>query len=223
MKKTTILASLALSVATATAGVSYTPAPAPSGKGAAAPPPVNLCAGPISYNNVEILYANTDFDGSGDSGDGAILRLEHSLFENFYLTASAQYSDFDSGNTWMLSAGFGGYMPLTENIHLAADAGILYADWEYDYYLPGTTQGSSATRYTDSDNDTGWYVRPHLRAKWGCLTVHAGAQYSDISESEEWSYFINAYYQIAQAWDITAGWSDGDDTETITAGVRWRY
>jgi len=218
-KTTTLLATLALGVVSATAGV----APAPSGKGVAQPPPpMDPCAGPISYNNVELLYANTDFDGSSGSADGGILRVEYSPMENLYLTASAQYTDYDSGNIWMLTAGIGGYMPLTGNIHIAADAGVVYADWEYDYYY-SPTRGTQTSR-SYSDNDTGWYARPHLRAKWGCLTVHAGAQYTDISESEEWSYFINGYYQIAQAWDITAGYSDGDnDAQVITAGVRWRY
>ena len=217
-KTTTILASLALGMAAATAGVS--PAPAPTGKGVAAPP-MDPCAGPISYNNVELLYASTDFDGGGDSGDGAILRVEHSLMENFYITASASYSDYDYGNTWLLTAGVGGYVPLSEHIHLAADAGIVYVDWEQDYYT--AVKGTTVTRHTISDNDTGWYVRPHLRAKFGCLTMHAGAQYTDVSDSEDWSWFVNAYYQVAQAWDITAGYSDADEAQTWTAGVRWRY
>ena len=50
-KTTTILATLALGVVSAAAGV----APAPSGKGVSPPPPMDPCAGPISYNNVELL------------------------------------------------------------------------------------------------------------------------------------------------------------------------
>lgn len=220
-KTTTILATLALGVVSATAGVE----PAYSGKGVAQPPPpIDPCAGPISYNNVELLYANTDYDGYGDSSDGGILRVEYSPMTNLYFTASGQYTDYDYGNIWTLTAGIGGYVPLTENIHIAGDAGIVYADWEYDYVYSMPTKGTENNR-SYGDSDTGWYVRPHLRAKWGCLTVHAGALYTDISESEDWSWFVNAYYQIAQSWDITAGYADGGDSDaqTFTAGVRWRY
>ena len=221
MKKTsTILAALVMGVASANAGV----APAPTGKGVAMPPPMDPCAGPISYNNVELLYAYTDFDGYGDSADGGVLRAEYSPMANVYFTASVGYDDWSSGNMWRLSAGVGGYVPLTENIHLAADAGVIYADSEQDYYTQtGTGTSVVYTKHTRSDSDTGWYIRPHLRAKFGCLTIHAGAEYQDVSDSEDWTWFANAYYQVAQNWDLTVGYSDSDNAERVTAGVRYRY
>ena len=213
MKKTaTILAALALSMASSNAGV----APAPSGKSSPPPPPPpDPCAGPISYNNIELLYANTDWNGSSGSADGGVLRGEYSPMTNLYLTAGAAYSTDDYADTWLLSAGIGGYMPLTENIHIAADGGILYSDVDFDN--GNLTYGSS------SESDTGWYVRPHLRAKWGCLTVHAGALYTDIADEDDWAWFASVYYQLNANWDITAGYHDGDQFETITAGVRYRY
>jgi hypothetical protein len=215
MKKTaTILAALALGVATASAGV----APAPTGK-MPPPPPMDPCAGPISYNNIELLYASTDIDVADDSADGGVLRLEYSPMANLYLAGSVEYVDFDYGNLWMFTAGVGGYFPLTENIHLAADAGWLYIRAESD---------SESSMGDDSESESGWYVRPHLRAKWGCFTAHAGALYRDLgddwsSESSDWSWFINLYYQLNANWDLTVGYMDGDEFETITAGVRFRY
>lgn len=212
MKKTaTILAALALSVASSNAGV----APVVTGKSAPPPPPMDPCAGPISYSNIELLYANTDWGGYGGSSDGAILRIEYALGTNFYVTAGAAYSTDDYADEWLLNAGIGGYLPLTENIHVAADAGILYHSVDYDNGYE--TSGSS------SDSETGWYARPHLRGKFGCLTVHAGLMYTDIWDEDDWAWFVNAYYQLNANWDITAGYHDGDGFETITAGVRFRY
>jgi len=134
---------------------------------------------------------------------------------NLYLTAGAAYTTDDYADVWLLSAGIGGYMPLTENIHIAADGGILYSDVDYD-------DGNSLFGRS-SDSETGWYVRPHLRAKWGCLTVHAGAMYSDINDEDDWAGFANLYYQLNTNWDITAGYHYGDEYEVITAGVRYRY
>jgi outer membrane cobalamin receptor len=219
MKKTTaILAALSMGLLTATAGV----APAPVTGKNPPPPPPDPCAGPISYNNIELLYANTDLGGYyDDDSDGVVLRAEYSPANNIYLTASGGYHDWDSGNMWQLSAGIGAYVPLTDNIHLAADGGVCYVDWEQDYYR--SSKGSSTSYYTVSDSDTGWYVRPHLRAKFGCLTVHAGATYKDVGDEDDWSWFVSAYYQIMQNWDLTVGYSDGDQSETITGGVRMRY
>lgn len=218
---TTILATLVMSLAAATAGVE--PAPAPSGKGVAAPPPVDPCAGPISYNSVELLYANTDLDAGGDSGDGVQLNVEYSPMSNLYFRLGGEYATFDNADVWYIYGGIGGYIPLTENIHLAGDGGVVYADVSYDGTYATPTKGSS----NDGDLDggqTGWYLRPHLRAKWGCFELHAGATYRDLWDDSNWTYWASAYYQVAQNWDITAGYADGDDDgSVITAGVRWRY
>ena len=205
-KTTTILGALSLGIFTATAGVA--PAPVHTGK-SMPPPPADPCAGPISYNNIELLYANTNWDGGGDNSDGVRLNVEYSPMQNVFLTAGVEYATDDYADAWLLNLGVGGYVPLTNNIDLAADAGLLYYDVDYD-------RGGS-------DSDTGWYVRPHLRAKFGCLTVHAGAMYADVADSEEWSWFANVYYQLNANWDITAGIRDNDEAQTITAGVRYRY
>lgn len=223
MKKTsTILALLALGVASATAGVT----PAPSGKGGAVTPPLDPCAGPISYNNVELVYANTDgYGGYNEDGDGLNLRAEYSPWNNIYLTAAATYTDFDIGEVWTLSGGIGGYVALTPNIHLAADAGIWHFDSEVDVYVTPIGKGGLPVLSTISEDDTGWYVRPHIRAKWGCFEAHVGATYVDVDDAEDWQWFLQLYYQVAPGWDITAGYSEFDDAEgeTWTIGARYKF
>ena len=221
MKKTsTIIALMAFGVACATAGE---PAPAPSGKGPAPVPPVDPCAGPISYNNVELMYANTDGYGAfDDDGDGVILNVEYSPWNNIYLTATASYTDIDSGEVWNLTGGIGGYIALTPNIHLAADAGLWYVDSEFDIPIVNPLPGGPFVD-TVSDDDTGWYIRPHFRAKWSCFEAHLGAVYLDLDDAEDWNWFVQLYYQVAPGWDITAGYNEWDDAEGETWSVGARY
>jgi hypothetical protein len=235
MKKTAIiLATLGSGVATALAG----PAPAPVVDKSPPPPPrLDPCAGPISYNNIELLYQNTDF-GFNDDQDGVVLRAEYSPMQNFYLTGSVGWGDGELGDIWSFSVGLGGYFPLTENIHIAADAGYMYTT--FDTLVQ--TALNPPTFIEDSDSEDGWYVRPHLRAKWGCFTAKAGALYMNVDHDETtvlvpgggaitsggdddtWAWFIQLYYQLTPNWDITAGYTDGeDDFEQWIAGVRFRY
>ncbi|HWB07381.1 MAG TPA: hypothetical protein VG796_30425 [Verrucomicrobiales bacterium] len=211
-KTTTILAALTMGAVTALAGTEPPP-PVSTGKGTV-PPPMDPCAGPISYNNIEILYAYTDFDGNSDEGHGAQINIEYSPTSNFYLTLGGEWTNVDEGDLWTVHGGIGGYVPLTPNIHLAADGGALWSKFDFDDDF-----GLS----DDDEDEWGWYVRPHLRAKWGCLTIHAGAEYRDVEDFEEWSGFAALYYQINPAWDLTAGVRFGEDVTTVTAGVRWRY
>jgi hypothetical protein len=51
------------------------------------------CAGPISYNNAELLYVHTNSDGSGDDFDEANLRLTFSPFQNFYVVANVAWCE----------------------------------------------------------------------------------------------------------------------------------
>ena len=226
MKKTlSFLAALTMGVVSATAG---TPAPVVTGKNPPPPPVSDPCAGPISYNNVELLYVYTDIDGYGDSGNGGLLSVEYSPMQNLYLTASAEYIDMDYGNLWILKGGIGGYLPLTDNIHLAADGGVAWARAEADYWVADTSSANLGHYRTESDDEFGWYVRPHLRAKFGCLTIHAGAEYLDIGDDNsatngDWAGFASLYYQVAPNWDITGGVRLSEDTTQWSGGVRFRY
>jgi hypothetical protein len=213
-----IMGLLAVVTAHAVAGVA--PAPVSSGKNVASPL-LDPCAGPISYHNLELLYAGTGFGDFRDDADGIALRAEYSLTNQFFLTGTVGYDDWDTGNLWTLSGGAGASFPLTETIHLVAEGGVMWARQEQDVMwsvTPGVINYD-----TISDDDFGWYVRPHLRAKFGCFTVHAGAVYEDVGGDDQWGWFVQGYYQIATNWDLTAGYGEGEDTDRFTAGVRFRY
>ena len=229
MKKTAItLAALTFGIGTVLAG----PAPVVStGKSTPPPPLMDPCAGAISYNNVELLYAYTDIDGRYDRGsesaNGVRLAVEYSPMSNLYFTLGAEYNDFDSGSTWMLQGGIGGYIKLTDNIDLASDIGLAWGEAEADIYVPDVI-GDGGDYYSETNDDWGWYARPHLRAKFGCLTIKVGAEYYDFdlnaSDSNgKWYFVTNLYYQVAPNWDLTGGVRAGEDATQWTGGVRWRY
>ena len=223
-KTTTILATLAIGAVSAIAGTTPAPAPAPSGKGVATTPVVDPCAGPISYNNVELLYLHSDFDGPVGDLDGVSLRLEYSPASNFYISASGDYSSGSDTDLWNVRLGLGGYIPLTENIHLVGEVGGAYFDGQTDIWVPVYVGDAliGERRDTVGDSDWGWYVRPHLRAKWSCFEIHAGAEYQDAYENN-WAFYGNVYYQVTPGWDLTAGVREGEDSTQWSAGVRYRF
>lgn len=188
-----------------------------------AQPPMEPCAGPISYSNIELLYAYTDFDsglGSDDHTNGAQLNIEWSPFQNFYLAVGGEWFSEEDADLWVLHGGIGGYFPLTDHIHIAADGGILWTDIEFDDDVFGGD---------NSDSDTGWYVRPHLRGKWGCFEAQAGALYRDMGdfnadgEDGRWAGFAKLYYHLTTSLDLTAGVLVDEDFTQVTGGVRWRF
>jgi len=187
------------------------------------PPPVEPCAGPISYSNIELLYAYTDFDNNGGGNshtNGAQLNIEFSPFNHFYLTAGAEWFSESDADLWVLHAGIGGYIPLTDHLHLAADGGVLWTDVEFD---------NNVVAGDDSESDWGWYIRPHLRGKWGCFEAHAGAIYRDMGDFNtngghgRWGGFAQLYYHLTTSLDLTAGVLADEDTTQVNGGLRWRF
>lgn len=218
MNKTAVtLAALTVSALTATAGTH-------SGKAIpTAPPaaPMDPCAVPISYNNVEALYAYTDWDDLDDHGNGGILRAEFSPFQNFYVALGAEYHEVSDVDIWALSGGIGGYVALSENIHLAVDGGVYWYNVDGDD--DGSSSGSSGGGF--DEDDVGWYVRPHIRARFGCFEIHAGAKYTKVDDFDidEWAAFADLYYQVSPGWDLTAGVQWSNERTQVTGGARYRF
>lgn len=202
MKNTLTIAALAMSVASSFAGSAPMPAPA---KGPVAAPASDLCGGPISYSSARLDYLHTWFDMDGiDDGNGLDVVLEYSPFQNVYLSASGSYLDVGGIDAFGVTAGIGGYVPLTDNLHLAADAGVIYSDVE-------------------DNSDTGWYARPHLRAKVSCFEIHAGAKYICMDSQGDWEGFADTFYQVATGIDLALGVAFNEDATTLAAGVRFRF
>ena len=216
IKKTLALLALAVVTTTAQAGTS---APAPSGKGVIAP---TIEPDSISYSNASLSWLRQwgnvgplDLDSNG-----VALALEYSPINNLYVAAGGSWSDLElsfgplsaNGDFWNANAGIGGYIPLTSNIHFVTEVGANYSD------LSGT-------------NEWGFYVTPHVRAKFGKFETHLGATYNtnDLALSE-WTGFLRLLYEVAPSVDLfvtgTLGLSDSNGTEDLVGlnvGARYKF
>jgi hypothetical protein len=230
MKRTnTILAGLVLSTAASFAGST----PAPLDKNPSPPPPADPCAGPISYTNIELLYQRTNFDGnSRDDGNAGLIRFEYEAVKSLYFTLDVDRNSYDqtvsgirdlsetfSIDQWKVSVGAGGHIALSDNIHLSGDAGFIYSDISADSKgggIPGAVQNPDGS-------ESGWFIRPQIRAKWKCLTVHLGGEYRDFGGDDTWSFYSRFYYQVSPHLDVTLQFATGDDADVFSGGVRWRF
>lgn len=193
MKKT-ILALLAAASVPAMAGTTMVPA----SKGPVVQPaPLDPCAGGITYNHFQVDWIRTDVDG-GDVYNGVDLNLEYQFVNPVYFAAS--YSLQSPDDVWGVTLGLGGHLPLMDNVDFATDLGALL-----------------------TDGDDGFYVRPHIRAKFGCLEVHAGAKLICLDGENVWEGFGHLYYRVCSPADIGVGISASEDAWTLSVGMRLSF
>jgi hypothetical protein len=194
-----------------------------SGKTAAPPPPPppEPCAGPISYSNIELLYTYTDFDDDfGDHANGGRLALEWALAERWYLALGVNFMDGDNVDLWVINGGVGVSIPFTEHIHGVLEGGALWSDLDFDENILNDD-------LDDNSGEWGWYVKPHIRGKWGCFEAHVGALFremDDVGDSDgRWAGFGKIYYHLNNSWDVTVGVLFEEDTTEYSGGIRWRF
>jgi hypothetical protein len=183
-------------ISTATAGTS-----APSGKSSqpvAMPPPAVACPGGIAYNTIEADWVHIWAD-EGPDADGANLELSYSPFNNVYVTGTAAVIDAEGDDIWGYTAGAGYFTPITENIDLVLEAGAIF-----------------------DETENAFYARPHFRAKFGCLELHAGAKYYNYDD-QQWGGFVSAYYEVAQNVDLGVSGFYTEDATSIQVGLRYKF
>lgn len=239
IKKTLALLALAVVTTTAQAGTS---APAPSGKGVIAP--TIEAESSISYSNVSLSEQIMSGNGAGPFGadldsTGIALALEYSPVNNLYVAAGGSWNDIeasvgpislDIGDYWTANAGIGGYIPLTSNIHFVTELGTNYVDAAAgDFGGPGPGPGGAIGSFFG--NEWGFYVTPHVRAKFGKFETHLGATYSsnDLAITE-WSAFLRLLYEVNPHLDLfvtgTLGLTDSNlvqDLVGVNFGLRLKF
>ena len=202
MIKTLTIACLAGSMMM-TAAVAGPTSSGKSGKGVVAPPPpAPACPGGISYSNVGLDWNHTWVDGDGDDIDGVNFDVSYAIIDKLYVHGTASWADAVNSE-WGFTAGLGYGIPLVKNLDFVVEAGGFWAD---------------------EGDDDGWYVFPHLRGKWGCLELHAGAKYLSPDNGDElWEAHVNAYYEVCANTDIHIGGIFGEDASTLQVGVRYKF
>ena len=184
------------------------------GKGPAlAPAPAPACPD-ISYNNVGAAWVHgfSGVDGVSDS-NGVGLDASFEVAPHFYLrstgvwqTGDVSGADFDFVG---ITLGAGYAFPVAQNLHLVLEAGGAYD------YIDVNDAGSN--------DDFGFYIFPHLRAKLGCLEIHAGAKYLSIDGEDTWEGVANLYYPIVNNLDFAVGGGFGEDSQSLEVGLRYRF
>ena len=177
--------------------------PTVSGKSApaVAPMPAPTCEGGISYDNLSVDWSHSWLDGGADDLNGVDVNLHKTIVDKLFFHGSAAWTD-STGDDWGFTAGLGYALPLMKNIDLVAEAGGFWSD----------------------GSDSGYYIFPHLRGKWGCFELHAGAKFADPSDGDNfWEAHVNAFYQIAQNTDVHVGGIFSEFGDTLLVGLRYKF
>lgn len=184
-----------------TAAVAGTPVSAKNAKAPVAPAPAPACADGISYNNLGLDWTHSWVDGSSDV-DGIDLNVEKTIIDKLYVHGSVSWADGVT-DEWGFLAGLGYGIPLVKNIDFVTEAGALFSE----------------------DNYEAFYVFPHLRGKWGCFELHAGAKFicPEGGDDNFWEAHVDGYYQVASHLDLHVGGIFSDDVQTLRAGVRFKF
>ncbi len=215
-KQLTVLTAVAiLSAGSASAGTSMVG----GGKGKTPPAMATAsgCSTEISYSSIEADWNHTFVSQNGfDDANGIGVKLEYSPINQLYFVGEGDWStgSFDGSDIdgWGALAGVGGYLPINSSLHFATDIGGI---WEGSKF-----QG-------DKVSDGGWYVRPHLRAKFACAEIHVGGKFVCLNDfGNRWEIFGDVYYEVAPHFDLTVGAAtvlEGDRDWTLKAGARYRF
>ena len=173
-----------------------------SGKAVAVtPPPAPGCSTDISYTNIGLDWGRTFVDGGSDL-DSVNFDVHYLIVDKLFVHGTASWTDVDVGD-FNYTAGLGYALPLVKNLDLVAEAGGFWAN--------------------EGDGD-GWYVFPHLRGKWGCFELHAGAKLLCPDAGDNvWEAHVNAYYEVATNLDLHVGGIFAEDADTLQVGVRYKF
>ena len=178
--------------------------------GSAVPPPMNTapaCPNPIAYTDIGASWIHGF--GDADGVDGIGIDGEFQLVPNFYFRGTGSWLSGDNGDLWSATVGAGYSFELCPSAHLVLEAGGAYENFDLN--------GGGNT------DDFGYYLFPHLRAKLGCLEIHAGAEYLDVGDYHAWAAVVNLYYEVAPHVDIAVGGGFGSDSQSLEVGLRYRF
>ncbi len=191
-----------------------------SGKNAPVPPAPSVgCSSDISYNSIEVDW-NHGFisEDNLDDTNGIGVKLEVSPFKHVFFTAEGDWfnSEVDGRDVdgWGALVGVGAYLPITENFHFVTDLG-------------GIFEGAKADGGRSVD-DAGFYVRPHVRARFNCFEIHTGAKFVHLPEfGDRWEIFAEAFVEVLPHVDVVVGGAldleDESDSWALKAGLRYKF
>ena len=203
MMKSISLSLLASAAVTASA---IAGTPVRDGKaGPVAPPAPPECAEGISYSNFETDWVHSWGRNDNQNADGVNAEVSVALTDNLYFHTAGLWASGSEVDIWGANVGLGGHIPLAHNIDFVTEAGGAF----------------SGADHASSNN--GFYVQPHLRAKFGCVELRAGATFYDLKESDDWEGFASLYYQFAPHTDLAVRGIFSEYSSTLQLGLRYKF
>ena len=170
-------------------------------------------ASDLSYSYIEVAYIESDIDVDGIDvdGDGFGFLVSNDIADNLAIFFGYEDEEFDFDiDGEALSFGFDYHTPISET----GDVVISFALVDVEISQP--TFGS--------EDDTGNVIQVGFRNQIN-ETAEVGAFISriDVFDDTETSYGFNLALGATDGVQFTFGYGKGDDTDTISIGIRANY
>ena len=172
-----------------------------------------LCTGAfandIHYTYVQTGWVNVDPD-AGSSGSGPALDLSYGVTDLFHVVGLYNDIDFDPVDATTWGVGGGVHTSLSEGLDLVGEAA--YIEAEVDVPLVGEI------------SEDGYQVCASVRAQVSnAIELEGGIEYVDLGAGDDTALVANARWNINQRFAAGAGFSMGDDANTLSLGFRINF
>jgi hypothetical protein len=174
----------------------------------------------LSYGQLEVDYLYTTYKDPGlHASNGASVSLMAKLFDPFFLHFAV---DLGNGSTNSFSSknysfstvhlGGGGYIALSDRVHLTGEVGLLYAHLD-------TGSGNSV-----GFSDGAVYMMPGIRfAATDSLELDGHLTATSSDKYDSFIFDVGGYYKLFSQMDVGLDVGFGDQSTTYKAGIRFRW
>ncbi len=173
-------------------------------------------------------------DGDGWSGRASFAFSDNwSIFGNFSHTdADVTFADNNhflitrNSNIERLDVGLSFNVPIALSDTRQTDfvARAAYSDIDYGEFEFGSTAADNSLDDLRDDSSDGWFTDVALRSQltdW--LEGRAGVRYTDIEDTDNFSVFASALFEISPTLGINVEADIGNDVSTYLVGLRYTF
>ena len=173
----------------------------------------------LSYGQLEVDYLHTTYkDKTINSSDGASISLMAKLFDPFFLHFGVDLGSGSSkaflSQTYNFSTvhlGGGGFIALSDRIHLTGEVGMVYAHLDTTRNSVGFSEGAV-------------YVMPGIRfAATDALELDGHLTATSSDRYDSFIFDVGGYYKVFSQMDVGLDVGFGDQSKIYKAGVRFRW